>query len=146
MRLTCYCMPHLLIDPLRTLLAAQLDSQSLAALILTAIGTYGVMAYSVSQRTQEIGIRMALGAQRSVVLKQIIGQGVRLTLIGSCIGVVCALLLGKVVQTFLFRVSPLDPTTYGLVLLLLLLVATLACYMPAKRATAVDPMCSLRDN
>jgi len=119
---------------------------SLVALILTAIGTYGVMAYSVSQRTQEIGIRMALGAQRSVVLKQIIGQGVRLTLIGSCIGVVCALLLGKVVQTFLFRVSPLDPTTYGLVLLLLLLVATLACYMPAKRATAVDPMCSLRDN
>jgi putative ABC transport system permease protein len=119
---------------------------SIVALILTAIGTYGVMAYSVTQRTQEIGIRMALGAQRSTVLRQILSHGLTLTLIGSSIGCVCALLLGKVFQAFLFRVSSLDPMTYGLVLLLLLLVAALACYMPARRATGIDPICALRDN
>jgi predicted permease len=119
---------------------------SIVALILTAIGTYGVMAYSVTQRTQEIGIRMALGAQRSTVLKQILSHGLTLTLIGSCIGFACALLMAKFLQAFLFRVSLLDPMTYGLVLLLLLFVAALACYMPARRATAVDPICALREN
>lgn len=119
---------------------------AVVALILTAIGTYGVMAYSVTQRTQEIGIRMALGAQRSAVLKQILGNGLALALIGSCIGFAGALLLGKFVQAFLFQVSSVDPMTYGLVLLLLLVVAALACYMPAKRATTVDPMAALREN
>lgn len=119
---------------------------AVVALILTAIGTYGVMAYSVTQRTQEIGIRMALGAQRSAVLKQILGNGLALSLIGSCIGFAGALLLGKFVQAFLFNVSSVDPMTYGLVLLLLLVVAALASYMPARRATTVDPMAALREN
>jgi putative ABC transport system permease protein len=119
---------------------------AVVALILTAIGTYGVMAYSVTQRTQEIGIRMALGAQRSAVLKQILGNGLALALIGSCIGFAGALLLGKFVQAFLFNVSSVDPMTYGLVLLLLLVVAALASYMPARRATTVDPMAALREN
>ncbi len=119
---------------------------SIVALILTAIGTYGVMAYSVTQRTQEIGIRMALGAQRGTVLKQILSHGLTLTLVGCCIGFAFAVLLGKFVQALLFHVSTVDPTTYGLVLLLLLLVATVACFLPARRATAVDPICALREN
>jgi putative ABC transport system permease protein len=116
------------------------------ALILTAIGTYGVMAYSVTQRTVEIGIRMALGAQRSDVLKQMLLQGFHLTLLGNAIGIAGAIILGKSVQAFLFGISSIDPVTYLLITLLLFGVAAAACYVPAKRAATLDPLLAIRED
>jgi putative ABC transport system permease protein len=116
------------------------------ALLLTAIGTYGVMAYSVAMRRAEIGIRMALGAQKWDVLKQMLVQGFQLTLIGSALGIVGAVLLGKSLQIFLFGISSLDPATYVLITLVLFAVAGVACYAPAKRASNVDPLLAIREN
>jgi predicted permease len=117
---------------------------SLLALLLASIGIYGVIAYSVSQRTQEIGIRLALGSPKTGVLRLIIGQGLKLALVGCTVGLAASLALTRVIQALLFAVSPTDPWTFGASGLLLLLVAVLACWLPARRAACVNPMAVLR--
>jgi putative ABC transport system permease protein len=115
------------------------------ALALAAVGTYGILAYTVSQRRKEIGIHMALGATRGSVLGMILGQGVRITLIGLVAGSAAALLLTRLLQAQLFNVKPTDPLTMISVALFITVVAALACYLPASRASRVDPMVVLRD-
>jgi putative ABC transport system permease protein len=115
-----------------------------AALLLASAGVYGVMAYWVTRRTHELGIRVALGAGRGDVLRLVLGQGLRTTAIGLVAGVGAALLLTRTLQSMLFQVRAVDPATFAGVLLLLLLVALIACYVPARRAAQVDPMVALR--
>jgi putative ABC transport system permease protein len=114
------------------------------ALFLASIGIYGVMAYSVAQRTQEIGVRMALGAQRLNVLRLVFGQGFLLLMIGIVIGLGGAFAVTRVMRTLLFEITATDPLTYSGVVLLLTAVALLACYIPARRATKIDPLVALR--
>ena len=114
------------------------------ALVLSAIGIYGVMAFAVTQRTQEIGIRMALGASALDVLKMVVGSGMLLAAIGVAVGLIGAFALTRLMASLLFGVSPTDLVTFGLVTAGLLTVALLACYIPARRATKVDPLVALR--
>ena len=114
------------------------------ALLLGTLGLYGVIAYSVSQRTREIGIRLALGAQRKSVMKFVLGEGTLLILLGLAIGLAAALALTRFLASLLFGVSATDPLTYACVVVLLALVAITACYLPARRAARVDPMIALR--
>jgi predicted permease len=114
------------------------------ALLLASVGIYGVIAYVAGQRTQEIGIRMALGAQRADVLRMMLWQGTRLALIGVAIGIAAALGLTRLMAKMLYGVSATDPLTYSGVAIVLMLVAVAACYLPARRATRVDPMRALR--
>jgi putative ABC transport system permease protein len=114
------------------------------ALILASVGIYGVLAYSVNQRTSEIGIRMALGASRSSVLGMVLSQGLRLAGIGMALGFVLAIALTRLMASILFAVSPTDPATFAVVFLVLASIAMLACYLPARRATKVDPLVALR--
>jgi predicted permease len=115
------------------------------ALLLAAIGTYGILAYAVSERRREIGIHMALGATRGNVMNKILGQGLRLTALGLVIGLAAAFVLTRLLQTQLFNVKPTDPMTITAVSAFIAAVAFIACYIPAARATRVDPMVVLRD-
>ncbi|HEX4640178.1 MAG TPA: ABC transporter permease [Chthoniobacterales bacterium] len=129
-----------------TLIATLLGLFALLALVITAAGIGGVLAFSVNQRTQEIGIRMALGASRSAVLQMVLRQGLVLVLIGLAGGTVCALFLVRLMKEVLYGVSPTDPLTFLAVAGVLLTVAALACLLPARRATMVNPIAALRAN
>jgi putative ABC transport system permease protein len=114
------------------------------AVILASVGLYGVMAYSVAQRAHEIGIRMALGAEARDVVKLVVGQGMKLVIIGLGIGLIAAFFATRLMESFLFGVSASDPATFAAITLLLGVITLLSCYIPARRATKVDPMEALR--
>jgi len=115
------------------------------ALGLAAIGVYGVLSYSVSQRVQEIGVRLALGAERRDVLRLIVGQGMKLAAGGVIGGLIGAFAITPIIRTLLFNVTPTDPISFVGVSLFLTLIAVLASYIPARRAMAVDPIIALRN-
>ena len=121
-----------------------LGAFAVAALLLGAIGVYGIVGYSVAQRTQEFGIRMALGARRRDVVRMVLGQDLRLALFGLLIGLAGSLAIARLIAGLLFGITPADPGTLVATSLLILGVALLACYIPARRAARVDPMVALR--
>jgi ABC-type antimicrobial peptide transport system permease subunit len=117
------------------------------ALLLASVGIYGVLSYSVTQRANEIGIRIALGAEKRNIFRMIIGQGLRLALAGLVIGILAALVLTRLLVTFaslLYGVRPSDPVTFVAVSTVLIAITVLACYIPARRAMQIDPMVALK--
>jgi ABC-type antimicrobial peptide transport system permease subunit len=126
------------------LTSAVLTSSGVIALFLSMIGLYGALAFAVSRRTREIGVRMALGAQRADVMKMVVGQGLRLAFAGVAIGLTVALAATRLVKSLLYGVTAADPLTFIVIALSLVIVASLACWIPARRATKVDPMVALR--
>ena len=121
-----------------------MGSLAISGLLIAVIGLYGVMAYAVRQRTGEIGLRVALGAQRKDVLALIMGNGIKLTLLGLAIGLVAAWGATRVLASLLFEVQATDPATFLSISLLLLSIALVACFLPARRALSVDPVIALR--
>ncbi len=121
-----------------------LGSFGVLALLLASVGMYGVISYSVMQRTQEMGIRMAPGAERHNVFGMVLGEGARLAGLGIAIDLAVPFGVTRMMASFLYAVQPTDPLTFAAVSLLLLAIALLACYLPARRATRVDPMVALR--
>ena len=117
---------------------------SLLALVLAAIGIYGVIQYSITMRTREIGVRMAVGAQRRDIFRMVVGEGLALSVAGMIVGLVGTLWLGRLTSSLLFGVTSTDPLTYAVVSLGLAAVALAACYFPARRASRVDPLTALR--
>jgi ABC-type antimicrobial peptide transport system permease subunit len=126
------------------LVAALSVALALLAALLAALGLYGVLAYVVARRIREIGIRMALGGERADILRLIVGQGLRLTVVGGATGIVAALMVTRWVASLLYGVTAHDPLTFVAVVVLLALVSAVACYIPARRAMQVDPMVALR--
>jgi putative ABC transport system permease protein len=116
------------------------------ALLLASIGIYGVMAYTFSQRTHEIGVRVALGAQRSDILRMALGEGMLLVAVGLGVGLIGAAIVTRFLRSMLFSVTATDPLTFASIALLLAAVALLACFIPAQRATQVDPLVALRED
>src|SRR5262249_14461465 len=114
------------------------------ALVLATIGMYGVTSYSVNQRMGEFGMRLALGARPSDLIRLILGQGMRLSIVGAAIGLLCAAVFGRLLGNLLYGVAGPDPVTFAAVALVALVTAVLACYLPARRAGRADPMRSLR--
>jgi predicted permease len=139
-------MPEVISDSTATrrFSAILLGSFAIVALLLSGIGIYGVISYLIGQRTHEIGVRMALGAQQSKVLFQVLREGLKLAISGAAIGLAAAFALTRLMTSLLYRVSPTDPLTFTAVAALLIAVALAACYGPARRAAAVDPMVALR--
>ena len=125
-------------------MAMLLASLSILGIFLAAVGLYAAVAYLVSRRTHEVGIRMALGARGGDVLKLILAQGLRLSAAGSAIGLVGAIAASRLMSTFLFGVTPAEPLSYAASIIVVVSVALLASYIPARRATKVDPMVALR--
>jgi putative ABC transport system permease protein len=119
---------------------------AITALLLAALGIYGVISYMVGERTREIGIRLALGATRWNILGSVVRQGVRLAMVGAAVGLVAALIVTRLMSGLLYGVHPTDPLTFAAVAILLVCVALLASYIPAQRATKVDPIRTLRDS
>ena len=119
---------------------------ALVALALAAVGVYGVMAYSVRERTQEIGVRMALGATATSVFRLVLGQALRLVFVGIATGLVAAAGLTRLLERLLYEVEPLDPWTFAVTALVLLVVATVASYVPARRGMRMAPVDALRTN
>jgi putative ABC transport system permease protein len=115
-----------------------------SALVLVSVGLYGVIAFFVTRRTQEIGIRMAIGANRSSILRLVVGEGLRLAIAGVAVGVIAALMMARLLSSLLFGISPADPLTFSAIVLLLVLVTLAACFIPARLAMSVDPVTALR--
>lgn len=128
----------------RRFTAIVLNAFAITALVLAVVGIYGVMAYSVARRAREIGLRIAMGAQRRWVVGMVVRQGMRLALVGIVIGMAAATGLTRLMTTLLYDVDPVDPQTYGFVAVLLAAAALAACVAPAAKAARVDPLTALR--
>ena len=139
-------MEEIVLEPMKQqrMVMALLGSFAGLALVLSALGIYGVLSYSIAQRTREIGLRLALGAERGSVLRLVVGNGARLAILGIFAGTVAALILTRLMTGLLYAVRPTDPVTFGVVIFVMAATSILACYIPARRATRVDPMVALR--